>query len=159
MAYVIAEPCIGTKDAACVDACPVDCIHPKKNTTYHDDCPTFDNVPQLYIDPGGTHRLRSLGTGLPGVRNFCPGRPAGEVEAVCGTERKLREGRQIHTRKIRQARRRPNEPRTMCFGGPSFQSPRNPPRAMTRLASQLGSPSVCLLEDHCSSRCFPSRWL
>src|SRR6185369_1378005 len=28
MAYVIAEPCIGTKDTACVDACPVDCIHP-----------------------------------------------------------------------------------------------------------------------------------
>jgi hypothetical protein len=25
MAYVIAEPCIGTKDTACVDVCPVDC--------------------------------------------------------------------------------------------------------------------------------------
>ena len=24
MAYVIAEPCIGTKDRACVDACPVE---------------------------------------------------------------------------------------------------------------------------------------
>ena len=36
MAFVIAEPCIGTKDTACVDACPVDCIHPKKNTTYDD---------------------------------------------------------------------------------------------------------------------------
>ena len=31
MAYVIAEPCIGVKDTACVDACPVDCIHPKKD--------------------------------------------------------------------------------------------------------------------------------
>jgi len=51
MAYVIAEPCIGTKDTACVDACPVDCIHPKKNMTYDDGRPTFDNVPQLYIDP------------------------------------------------------------------------------------------------------------
>src|SRR2546428_6222469 len=51
MAYVIAEPCIGTKDTACVDACPVDCIHPKKNTTYDDGRPSFDNVPQLYIDP------------------------------------------------------------------------------------------------------------
>ncbi len=29
MAYVIAEPCIGTKDSACVDVCPVDCIHPR----------------------------------------------------------------------------------------------------------------------------------
>jgi NAD-dependent dihydropyrimidine dehydrogenase PreA subunit len=25
--YVIAEPCIDIKDRACVDVCPVDCIH------------------------------------------------------------------------------------------------------------------------------------
>jgi len=47
MAFVIAEPCIGTKDTACVDACPVDCIHPKKEHAR----PGFDEVPQLYIDP------------------------------------------------------------------------------------------------------------
>ena len=45
MAYVIAEPCIGTKDSACVDACPVDCIHPKK------DEPGFDEVEILHIEP------------------------------------------------------------------------------------------------------------
>ncbi len=45
MAYVIAEPCIGTKDAACIDACPVDCIHPKKDEA------NFDDVELLYIDP------------------------------------------------------------------------------------------------------------
>ena len=45
MAYVIAEPCIGTKDAACVDACPVDCIHPKK------DEPQFEGSNMLFIDP------------------------------------------------------------------------------------------------------------
>jgi NAD-dependent dihydropyrimidine dehydrogenase PreA subunit len=45
MAYVIAEPCIGTKDHACVDACPVDCIHPKK------DSDKFDAADQLFIDP------------------------------------------------------------------------------------------------------------
>ena len=27
MAYIICEPCVGTKDTACVDVCPVDCIH------------------------------------------------------------------------------------------------------------------------------------
>lgn len=27
MAYVIAEPCIDVLDKACVDVCPVDCIH------------------------------------------------------------------------------------------------------------------------------------
>src|SRR5207245_10030550 len=31
MAYIIAQPCIGTKDTACVVVCPVDCIHPKKD--------------------------------------------------------------------------------------------------------------------------------
>ena len=45
MAYVIAEPCIGTKDSACVDACPVDCIHPKKDEAGHGE------ADQLFIDP------------------------------------------------------------------------------------------------------------
>jgi len=49
MAYVIAEPCIGVKDASCVDACLVDCIHPKKNTSYEDGRPGFDGAPELYI--------------------------------------------------------------------------------------------------------------
>ncbi len=51
MAYIIAEPCIGTKDTACVDVCPVDCIHPAKGRTYDDGRPMYDEVPQLYIDP------------------------------------------------------------------------------------------------------------
>ena len=45
MAYVIAEPCIGTKDTTCVDVCPVDCIHPRN------DEPEFETVDKLYIDP------------------------------------------------------------------------------------------------------------
>ncbi|MGA1605738.1 MAG: ferredoxin, partial [Planctomycetota bacterium] len=27
MTHVIAQPCIDVKDKACVDVCPVDCIH------------------------------------------------------------------------------------------------------------------------------------
>jgi len=27
MAYIIAEPCVDVMDQACVDVCPVDCIH------------------------------------------------------------------------------------------------------------------------------------
>ena len=45
MTYVIAEPCIGTKDTACVEVCPVDCIHPKK------DEEAFAAENKLYIDP------------------------------------------------------------------------------------------------------------
>jgi len=39
VAYVITEPCIGTKDAACVEVCPVDFIH------------SDVNAPQSYINP------------------------------------------------------------------------------------------------------------
>jgi ferredoxin len=45
MAYAIAEPCVGVKDTACVDVCPCDCIHPRKDET------DFSAVPQLYINP------------------------------------------------------------------------------------------------------------
>jgi ferredoxin len=45
MAYVIAEPCIKVKDTACVDACPVDCIHPRKDEA------GFEEAELLYIDP------------------------------------------------------------------------------------------------------------
>jgi NAD-dependent dihydropyrimidine dehydrogenase PreA subunit len=39
MAYVIVQPCIGVKDASCVEVCPVDCIH-------------TDDASQMYfIDP------------------------------------------------------------------------------------------------------------
>jgi NAD-dependent dihydropyrimidine dehydrogenase PreA subunit len=45
MTFVITQPCIGTKDTACVDVCPVDCIHPTK------DAPEFEDAEMLYIDP------------------------------------------------------------------------------------------------------------
>jgi ferredoxin len=45
VAYIICEPCIGTKDSACVDVCPVDCIHPRK------DEGDFEGATQLYIHP------------------------------------------------------------------------------------------------------------
>jgi NAD-dependent dihydropyrimidine dehydrogenase PreA subunit len=45
MAFVITDPCISTKDTACVDVCPVDCIHPRK------DEPEFETTSMLYIHP------------------------------------------------------------------------------------------------------------
>jgi NAD-dependent dihydropyrimidine dehydrogenase PreA subunit len=45
MPFVITDPCIGTKDTACVDVCPVDCIHPRK------DEPAFEAATMLYIHP------------------------------------------------------------------------------------------------------------
>jgi len=50
IAHVTAEPCIETRDATCVAACPLDCIHSKKSTTYDDGRPVFAEVPQFYID-------------------------------------------------------------------------------------------------------------
>lgn len=37
--------CIGTKDPACVDVCPCDCIHPRKDEV------EFSDAPHLYINP------------------------------------------------------------------------------------------------------------
>lgn len=45
MTYVIAEPCINTKDTACVEVCPVDCIHPTKEER------EFEPETMLYINP------------------------------------------------------------------------------------------------------------
>ncbi len=39
MTHVIAQPCVDVKDKACIDVCPVDCIHGAE-----DDA-------QLYINP------------------------------------------------------------------------------------------------------------
>jgi NAD-dependent dihydropyrimidine dehydrogenase PreA subunit len=39
MAFIITDPCIGVKDATCVEVCPVDCIQ------------TTDEADQYYIDP------------------------------------------------------------------------------------------------------------
>ena len=40
MTYVIAEPCVGTKDASCVEVCPVDCIYEADDMYYinPDEC-------------------------------------------------------------------------------------------------------------------------
>jgi ferredoxin len=45
MTRVITSACIGTKSMDCVEVCPVDCIHPKK------DNPDNPNQKQLFIDP------------------------------------------------------------------------------------------------------------
>ena len=45
MAHVITQPCVGTKDTACVAVCPVDCIHPTKGEA------DFESADMLYIDP------------------------------------------------------------------------------------------------------------
>ena len=37
MAIIICEPCVEVKDSACVDVCPVDCIH--------------EGTDQFYIEP------------------------------------------------------------------------------------------------------------
>ncbi len=43
MAYVITDTC--AKDELCVDSCPSDAIHPKK------DEPAFETEAQMYINP------------------------------------------------------------------------------------------------------------
>ena len=53
--YIIAEPCVGTCDTACVEVCPVDCIHGPEDKTgagAEAKADGFDpEGKQLYIDP------------------------------------------------------------------------------------------------------------
>lgn len=60
MPHVITEPCIGVKDGACVDICPVHCIG------------VSEDSPQFYIDPGSCIDCRAC-------ERFCP------VHAIFGT--------------------------------------------------------------------------
>lgn len=52
MPYFITDPCIGVCDTACVDVCPVDCIHPTREKWPEKG---FDENnlegKQLFIDP------------------------------------------------------------------------------------------------------------
>ena len=52
MTYIIAEPCVGVCDTACVDVCPVDCIHPTRDE-WPDKGYDENNLEgkMLYIDP------------------------------------------------------------------------------------------------------------
>ena len=53
MTYVIVEPCIGVKDASCVDVCPVDCIH-----ATDDDAMYFIDEGEVVVRArGGRHVL------------------------------------------------------------------------------------------------------
>ena len=45
MPFIITDHCIETKDTACVDVCPVDCIHPRK------DEPEYEAATIMYIHP------------------------------------------------------------------------------------------------------------
>jgi NAD-dependent dihydropyrimidine dehydrogenase PreA subunit len=40
MAYIITQPCIGTKDSACTEVCPVECIYEGDDQFYihPDEC-------------------------------------------------------------------------------------------------------------------------
>ena len=45
MPRVITQACIGVKDAACTQVCPVDCIHPRPDEA------DYANVDHLFINP------------------------------------------------------------------------------------------------------------
>lgn len=45
MPFVVTDPCIGNKDAACFDVCPVNAISPDPSG------PNFADSNQVYIDP------------------------------------------------------------------------------------------------------------
>ena len=83
MAYIITEPCIGTKDSACVDVCPVDCIHPRK------DEPEFAAAEHALHPPRRVHRLRRVRPRVPGRSDLRARGSAGQVEGLYAEEQRL----------------------------------------------------------------------
>ena len=55
MTYIIADPCVSTCDTACVEVCPVDCIHgpeDREGLGAEAKAPGFNpEGKQLYINP------------------------------------------------------------------------------------------------------------
>jgi len=49
MTYIIAEPCVDTRDRACVKVCPVDCIYEIEATQFKPGDPGYKMT--LYIHP------------------------------------------------------------------------------------------------------------
>ena len=99
MTYVIAEPCIDVKDRACVDVCPVDCIHEAGRLLVIDpdecidcgacepECPVEaifpeDALPDKWIDFTGINAAYLEGTevvdGL--VEDYCARIPLPSIE-------------------------------------------------------------------------------
>ena len=90
MTYVIVEACIGVKDRACVDVCPVDCIYEGEDQLYiHPDecidcgacepeCPVTAIFPEEDVPPdhGSVHREEQ--------GSIQQRHPAGEAEEVAG---------------------------------------------------------------------------
>ena len=65
MTHVITQPCIGTKDATCVEICPADCIHSDGSSEMNfidpdecidcgacvDTCPVHAIYPEAQVPP------------------------------------------------------------------------------------------------------------
>ena len=47
MAYIIAEPCIGTKDTACVEVCPWTAFTPRRTRTSSRGQAALHSIPRL----------------------------------------------------------------------------------------------------------------
>ena len=77
MTHVIAQPCIDVKDKACVDVCPVDCIHGD------------DDSKMLYINPDDCIDCTLCVDACPVDRHLRRGGPARGVEGVHQGQRRL----------------------------------------------------------------------
>ena len=82
MAYIICEPCVGTKDTACVDVCPGR-LHPPRK-----DEPEFATAEMLYIHPD---ECIDCGACVPA----CP------VEAIFALDETPRQVDGVHRRRTR----------------------------------------------------------
>ena len=83
MTYIIAEPCVDVKDAACVDVCPVDCIYVADEDSPNHYDPEVKNAPGHALHPPRrVHRLRRMRARMPRHRHLRRGRHTPRVGQI-----------------------------------------------------------------------------
>ena len=86
MTYIIGKSCVDVMDGSCVDVCPVDCIHPRK------DEEEFEAATILYVHP---EECIDCGACVPA----CPVTAIyGSVEAVPESQAMFIEAKEVYRR-------------------------------------------------------------
>ena len=60
MTYIIAEPCVSTCDTACVEVCPVDCIHGPEDREGCGEEAKEDGSQHLFLAPRSAFRTLAV---------------------------------------------------------------------------------------------------
>jgi NAD-dependent dihydropyrimidine dehydrogenase PreA subunit len=139
MPFIITDPCIETKDTACVDVCPVDCIHPRK-----DEAEFAQATMLLYPKNASTRRVRP---GMPGCGDLKTSARRRQPEGSRRANAIYHNGDAKHDNRPRIDKR--TSPACRADGDPAAER-QAAPLNLTPLHTQLGWISDCRRRFQCN---------